>query len=40
MSGHLTSKNEETYLNKNNKLFLIGDSHLNRINKENVWKKF
>ena len=29
-----------TYGNKNNKVFLIGDSHLNRINKENFQKEF
>ena len=40
ISGNSTRKNEETYCNKNNKVFLIGDSHLNRINKENFRKKF
>ena len=29
-----------TNRNKNNKVFLIGDSHLNRINKENFQKEF
>ena len=29
MSGNSTNKNEETYRNKNNKVILIGDSHLN-----------
>ena len=29
-----------TYRNKNNKVFLIGDSHLNRINKKNFQKEF
>ena len=27
LSGNLASKNEGTYRNKNNKVFLIGDSH-------------
>ena len=40
MSGNSTRKNEETYRNKSNKVFLIGDSHLNRINKENFQKEF
>ena len=37
---HCPQENEETYCNKNNKVFLIGDSHLNRINKENFRKEF
>ena len=34
MSGNSTSNNEGTYRNKSNKIFLIGGSHLNRINKK------
>ena len=49
MSRNSTTKNEETYRNKNKKVFLIVDylrgdifkrSHLNRINKENFRKEF
>ena len=40
MSGNSTSKNEGTFRNKNNEVFLIEDSHLNRIKKENFRKKF
>ena len=40
LSGNLASKNVGTYRNKNNKVFLIGDSHLNRISKENFRKEF
>ena len=40
MSGNSTSKNEETYCNKNSKVFLVGDSHLNRIKKEKLRKEF
>ena len=40
LSGNLSSKNERTYCNKNNKVFLIRNSHLNRINKENFRKIF
>ena len=39
LSGNSASKNGGTYSNKNNKVFLIGDSHLNRINKENFRKE-
>ena len=39
MSGNSTSKNEGTYRNKNNKVFLIGD-HLYRINKEDFQEEF
>ena len=40
LSGNSTSKNKGTYRNKNNTVFLIGDSRLNRINKENFRKEF
>ena len=40
MSGNSMSKNEQTYENKNKKVFLIGDRHLNRIIKENFRKEF
>ena len=40
MSGNSMRKNEETYRNKNSEVFLIGNSHLNRINKENFRKEF
>ena len=39
LSENSASKNGGTYSNKNNKVFLIGDSHLNRINKENFRKE-
>ena len=40
ISGNSMSKNEENYCNKNNKVLLIGYSHLNRINEENFRKEF
>lgn len=36
----LNEQNEGIYHNKNNKVFLTGDSRLSRINKENFRKKF
>ena len=38
MSENSTSKSEDTYYNKINEVQLIGDSHLNLINKEKFWK--
>ena len=40
MSENRTSKNEGTYRNKSNKVFLIGDTFLNRINKGKSRKEF
>ena len=40
MSGNSTSKNEETCRNKNNKVFLTKDSHLNGTIKEKFRKEF
>ena len=41
-SENSTSKNEGNYRNKSifYKVYLIGDSHLNRINKENFQTEF
>ena len=36
VSGNSSTKNEKTYPNKNIMAYLIGDKHLNRINKENI----
>ena len=40
LSQEIQQQKWENYCNRNSKVFSIGDSQLNRINKKNFWKEF